>query len=184
MSHTDERRAVVTAVFAATGKKVDEDDPIIVAALFQAYTMREAVREATGQISEVGLAVKRAAGEAHQAVIAAEAASRSAASGFDRISADRVNLLKSVETQMMKCIKLASNGQSSAHDFRYIPLSYAVGGAVACAVALSAAFMFGLERGTTQAEEAAVGRSFSRVLPELDPKVRAHIMEHLRKKAG
>ena len=50
MHEAAERRAIATAVFAVTGKKVDEDDPIIIAALFQAHTMREASREAASLI--------------------------------------------------------------------------------------------------------------------------------------
>lgn len=66
MDHSAERRSVVTAVFAATGKKVDEDDPIIVAALFHAHTMREASLQATGQIAEVVRTVMQAVEECQQ----------------------------------------------------------------------------------------------------------------------
>jgi hypothetical protein len=184
MNHSDERRAVVNAVFAATGKKVDEDDPIIVAALFQAHTMREVVREATGQIAEAGLMVKRAADDAHRAVVASEAASRSAASVLERMSGDRTQLVKAVETQMVKCVKLVSKGQSGVQGFSDIPFWYAIGGAFAGAVVITISLMSGFERGSAQATEAAVGRSFSRVVPELDPKVREHLLEHLRKKGG
>ena len=60
---------MVTAIFAATGKKVDEDDPIIVGALFQAYIMREASREVADQIAQVALAVTSAVEEARMAVV-------------------------------------------------------------------------------------------------------------------
>ena len=51
-------------------------------------------------------------------------------------------------------------------------------------VALAATWKMGIEHGTARAEEAAVGRAFSRVVPSLDPKLRDHLMEHLRKRAG
>lgn len=184
MGHTDERRAVVNAVFAATGKKVDEDDPIIVAALFQAFTMREVVREASAQIAEAGLAVKRAADDAHRAVVASEAASRSAAVVLERMSAERTQLVKAVEAQMVKCLKQASKGQSSAKGMRDIPFWYAVGGALAGAVVLAVAFTVGIQHGSSLAEEAAVGRSFSRIVPTMDPKLKQQLMEHLRKNPG
>lgn len=97
---------------------MDEDDPIIVAALFQAHTMREAVGAAAVQIAEAGQVVKVAADEAHRAVLAAEAASRMAAAAFERISGDRAQLLQAVESQMAKCLKLSSKGQSSTEDSR------------------------------------------------------------------
>jgi len=181
MTHSDERRAVVTAVFAATGKKVDEDDPIIVAALFQAHTMREAVGAAVVQVAEAGQVVKVAADEARRAVLAAEAASRMAAAAFERMSSDRAQLLKTVEAQIAKCLKLACKGQSSREDSRSFPIWYAVAGSVVGAVVISAAMMFALQRNSVHAQEAAVGRAFARVVPGLDPKLREQLMQHLRK---
>jgi len=49
---------------------------------------------------------------------------------------------------------------------------------------MSAALIFGLERGSAQAQEAAVGRAFARVVPALDPKLREQLMQHLRKKGN
>ena len=163
---------------------MDEDDPIIVAALFQAHTMREAIGAAAVQIAEAGQVVKVAADEAHRAVLAAEAASRLAAAAFERISGDRAQLLKAVESQMAKCLKLASKGQSSTEVSRSFPIWYAVVGFVVGAVVVLAAMMIVLERNSILAQDAAVGRALTRVVPALEPKLREQLMQHLRKKGS
>jgi hypothetical protein len=70
---------LTTEVFVATGKKCAEDDTTIVAALFQAHTVREAGREAAERIAEATQAVLAAASEANKAAIRAEAVAKHAA---------------------------------------------------------------------------------------------------------
>lgn len=84
--------------------------------------MREAVAAAAVQIEEAGKVVKVSADEAHRAVLAAEALSRMAAAAFERMSGDHPQLLKAVEVQMAKRLKIASKGQSSTLDTRSIPI--------------------------------------------------------------
>jgi len=170
MDLQEKRKQIAADVFATTGAKVDGYDPLVIAALFYSEHLRAAG-------DSVALKLESAASELR-------AASSVATVANSALIADRAKLLKDIEAHVARCVKQASKGQSSTLDFRFIPVRYAVGGAFAIAVAMTAALMFGFERGSAQAEEAAVGRSFSRVVPELDPKVREHIMDHLRKKAG
>jgi hypothetical protein len=203
MGCTVDRIALAVELFEVTGEAVPENDPIVTGALFFSYKLgesgrlaeegiREAALLASKEIADAGMraaldiceAGRKSGVDSSRAIIAAEAASRAAAAAFEKMSADRTQLLKAVEMQMMKCAKLAGKQQSSTQDFRYVPVWYAMAAAVVGAVALSAALLIGIERNSAQANEAAVGRSFIRVLPALDSKLREQLMEHLRKKAG
>jgi len=170
MDLQDKRRQIAADVFALTGAKVDGYDPLVIAALFYSDRLRAAG-------DDVAVQLEAAAEELRKA-------SSVAASANSSLAAERAKLLKEIEAHVAWCVKQATKGQSKGVDLRYVPFWYAVGGALAGAVVISAAVLFGLDRGGARAEEAAIGRSFSRVVPELDPKVREHIMEHLRKKAG
>lgn len=50
--------------------------------------------------------------------------------------------------------------------------------------ALETGWFLAVESGRARAEEAAIGRSFARAVPTMDSKLRAQLMEHLRKKPG
>ena len=203
MGAPSDRKALAVELFDVTGEAVPENDPIVTGALFFSYKLgkagrfaekevREAARAASLEIREAGrLAAQdiRDAGRSYaadsaEAVSKAEASSRAAAGVIDRLSSDRSQILKTVETHIAKCVKLASNRQSGPDGLRYVPAWYAVVAAVAGAVALAAAWQLGIEQGSVRAEEAAIGRSFARAVPTMDPKLRAQLMEHLRKNSG
>lgn len=170
MDLQDKRKQISADVFALTGARLDGYDPLIIAAIFYSEHLRAAG-------DSVALKLEAATSELR-------AASNVVTTSNNLQNAERAKLFKDIEAHVARCVKQAGKGQSSAQDFRFVPIRYAVGGALAAAVAITAALMFGFQRGSAQAEEAAVGRSFSRIVPELDPKVREHIMDHLRKKAG
>ena len=170
MDMQDKRNRIAAEIFTATGAKVDGYDPLVIAALFYSEHLRAAGDAVTIKLESAATDLR--------------AASSLASSANSVLIADRAKLFKDIEAHVARCVKLANKGQSSTQDFRYVPIQYAVGGAIVVAAAMAIALTFGLQRGSAQAEEAAVGRSFSRVVPELDPKIREHLMEHLRKKAG
>jgi hypothetical protein len=170
MDLQDKRKQIAAEIFAATGAKVDGYDPLVIAALFYSHHLRAAGDSVAGKLDTA----------ATELVAASSLATVANAS----LAADRAKLLKDIEAHVARCVKQVAKGQSRPVDFRFVPVWYAVGGAVVGAVALTTALIFGFERGSSQAEEAAVGRSFSRVIPELDPKLREHLLEHLRKKGG
>jgi len=196
------RKAVVLELFAATGESIPEDDPIVTGAILfshklnevatlSASHMRAAGEQAVTAIHEasekaalaMGEASQRCAAEAAAATARADGAAQAATAHLTRLAAERTQLVKTIEAQVVKAVKLASKGEPNSLSLRYIPAWYVAVGSLAVGVALAAAWMIGVEQGTARAEEAAVGRSFARVLPKLDPKVREHIMEHLQKKA-
>lgn len=167
MDLQDKRKQIAAAVFAATGAKVDGYDPLVIAALFYSEQLGAAGDAVAKQLTA-------AATDLHAASTVATAANSS-------LVADRAKLMKDIEAHVARCVTLASKGQSGVQDCRRIPIWHAVAAAVVGAVALSAGLMFGMERGSTMAHEAALGRSFARVVPTMDAKLRQQLMEHLRK---
>ena len=203
MGGPGDRKALAVELFEVTGEAVPETDPIVTGALFFSHKLGEAGRLATEEIreaarvgaselreagrvaaQELGEAGRKAALDAGAAALKAEACALSSANVIERMVAERSQFLKALESQMFKCVKIAANGQSSHQGIRYVPAWYALVGAVLGAFALAAAWAVGVEHGATRAEEAAVGRSFARVVPTLDPKLKAQLMEHLRKNPG
>lgn len=174
MDHSAERRAVVTAVFAATGKKVDEDDPIIVAALFYAYTMRKASREAVGQIAEAGEAVKQVVDEARKVAVEAGTIARTAA-------VDEKKRADALDARITKAIREAARTQSSnagpPTGWRGVMAGLAVGFFIAGGI-ISVACGFSFSWVT----DARIGAEFRRVVPTLEPALRDKLMEHLEKR--
>lgn len=174
MNHTAEQQAIVTAVFAVTGKKVDEDDPIVVAALFQAYTMREATREAVEQIADVGQAVKVAVDDARKAADEASAISRRAA--FDEKA--RINAL---EARVRKAVLEAGRVQFSRDgpptEWRGVIAGLVMGVLLAGGV-MSVACNFSF----SWVSDARLGAEFRRVVPSLEPSLRNKLMKHLEKR--
>ena len=203
MSGLSVRKALTVELYDVTGEALPENDPIVTGALFFSYKLGESGRLASEEIRsaaalacneireagrlaalEIREAAREAAVSSGKAITAVEVATRAAAAAVDRLAADRTQMLKSVETQVAKCVKAASAGQAGSHNAWNIPVWYAVVGSCIGAAGISAALMFGFERGSVQAQEAAVGRSFARVVPALDPKLREQIMRHLRKKGS
>lgn len=203
MASEEDRKALVVELFNVTGEAVPENDPIVTGALFFSYKLgesgrlaEEAIRNAAShamqEIREAGRlaaqdirdAGRQAAQDSAGALQAADAATRSATAAIAKMSADRLQLMKAVEAQMVKCLKQAGNGQSRVQDCRYVPIRYAVVGALISAVILAAVFTVGVLRGVNLAEDAAVGRSFARIVPIMEPKLKEQLMEHLRRNPG
>jgi hypothetical protein len=202
MGCPEDRKALAVELFTVTGEAVPENDPIVTGALFFSYKLGEsgrlaeaAIREAASlavtEIREAGRQAAKDIREAGRQIVldngeattASEKVMRSTAGALEKMSADRSQLLKAVEAQIVKGMKQVNKGAAVSQDVSHIPVRYAIFSALAAAVVLTAAVTVGIERGSAQAEEAAIGRAFSRIVPELDPKVREHIMVHLEKKA-
>lgn len=196
------RKAVVLELFAATGESIPEDDPIVTGAILfshklnevatlSASHMRAAGEHAASAIQHASEKAAAAMAEASQRCAAdsaaasekADIAAQAAMAHLARLAAERAQLVKTIETQVVKAVKLASKGGSSQLSLRYVPAWYAVVGSLTVGIALTAAWKIGVEHGTSRAEEAAVGRAFSRLVPSLDPKMRKQLMQLLRKEA-
>lgn len=165
MDLSSEIKKIVDEVFSATGVKMSPDDPLVIAALFYSHRLRQAGDAVTSDLEMVAADIRAAA----QTVMPD--------SDFSEVAKNK--LMRDIELRIVRCIKTASAcGGRNAHP--YVPAWYAVVGAVAGAVLIAGAWVVGIERGSVQADEAAVGRSFARVVSKMDPKLRAELMEQLR----
>lgn len=176
MDYSAERRSVVTAVFAATGKKVDEDDPIIVAALFQAYTMREASREAAGMIAEAGNAMKLVVADARNAAAEASTIARQAA-------ADRKALADAVSAQVKRALREAGAVQSSQDG----PPTGWRGGLAGIAFGIlltGGAMAIACNFSFSWVTDARLGAQIRRAFPNFDPVVQDKIIQYFQKPAS
>lgn len=165
---SSDRKAIAEAIFSITGDKVAESDPVVTAALFYAHQVREAGRHASQEI--IG-----ASGAAVNAAKAVETAAK-------RMEIERDKLAQELETRVLKCIRIAKGspvGPVSA--FAFVP-AWCVFAALVCGATLS--LVVGAWSGKFSwdlSQEAAIGRSFIRSLPTLDPDVKAKLIEHMRK---
>jgi len=166
-------RAITADVFAVTGKKMDEDDPIVVAAFFQAHIMRQATREAAGQIAEAGKAVKVAVDDACKVVADATALARQTA-------ADQKAYVNAVDICLRKAIREAGRVESSQvsppRGWRGVLAGVVLGVFVAAGL-LSIACDFSF----SWVHDASVGRAYMRAIPTLEPSLRQKLLKHVEK---
>lgn len=165
MDLSTESKKIVDEVFSATGVKMSPDDPLVIAALFYSHRLRQAGDAVSSDLEMVAADIR--------------AAALTAMPDSDFSEVAKTKLMRDIELRIVRCIKTASaGGGRNAHP--YVPAWYALVGAVAGAVLIAGAWIAGIERGSVQADEAAVGRSFARVVSKMDPKLRAELMEQLR----
>jgi hypothetical protein len=170
MDVSEKKKRIVDDVFSVTGAKMEPSDPLVIAALYYSHEIRTAGDEVSTQLW----------GAAADLLAASKLVSTANAA----IMADRAKFLRDVEGHIVACAKTASKAQASSRPLGYVPTWYAVLGAVTSAVLLVAAWTAGIERGTAQANDAEVGRAFSRAVPTMDPKLRTQLLKHLRKNAS
>lgn len=159
-------QSIVEDVFAATGKRMHPDDPLIVAALYYNRLMRESAEEVAQLI--------------HAAAADLRAATEQTKGQVDATGAERAKLMREIERHVQKCAGAIIKSHSSQPDVRYIPAWYALVGAVVGAIVLTVALAIGLDRGSDLERDAAVGRTFSRILPTLDPQVKKQLIKSAR----
>jgi len=204
MECSGDRKALAVEFFSITGEAVSESDPIVTGALFFSHKLGQAGLAAEQQVREAGVlaaqevreagrhadqeileAAKTSASRAGATVASVDASSRALASVVERTEAARALIIKAVESQTQKFAKLDSTSQSSPASVRYVPVWYAVVVSLVVGTALATGWYLAAESGSARAEEAAIGRSFARTVSTImDAKLRAQLMEHLRKKPG
>lgn len=127
--------------------------------------------------------------EISHASSSARAATQSAERLCDRLAIDRQQLVVEVQAGIKKSVRAsmqAGTGEGTVSQFcmPYIPAWYAVVTLFCGAgISLSVAAWIGA-RTDEQAQEAAIGRSFTRSIPNLDPKLKDKLIEHMRKHPG
>lgn len=161
------RKRLVDDVFVLTGKKLEMDDPLVVAALYYSHVMQEASAEVSTRLSAA----------AQEIMVAAQHASTVNAS----IQADKAKLLREVEIQVAKGVRAGAKARSATGSFSHVPIKYAIAGAMGGAVALATLFYFGVETVAERERQASIGRAFSRSVQTLDPKLRQQLLDHVEK---
>ena len=170
MSLPEQRKKIVDDVFSITGFKMQDDDPLVTAALFYSQVMRDASEAASVEMRAI-------AGEIKGASEAALAANRTT-------SAARMTLMKDIERHVVRCVGQAGVAKVQAGEIRYVPVWQAAAGAIIVGVMLATTWHFGFAQGAEHAQEAAVGRTFTRAVSTMDPKLRDQVIDHIRKNAG
>ena len=189
MDVNEERKSIAQAVFAITGDKLPEGDPLITAALFYAQQMRDAGRAAAADITQAsegsGIAERLGEAVAKRLVVDRSNLSDELEARLQKwIKPDSTKLAQDLDVRMQKWIKVASKGQSGHTRLPFIPAWYAavafVAGAAVLVISASVAGGFNFSR----SDDAALGRSLGRALPTLDPEVNAKLIDHMRKHPG
>jgi len=170
MTLPEKRKQIVDDVFSTTGFKMQDDDPLVTAALFYSQLMRDASQATAAEMRAIAVEM-RVASEAVQT------AQRTT-------SAARVTLMKEIERHVVRGIKQAGGTHAQSGEIRYLPVWQAVTSAIVAGVVLAATWHFGFAQGASHAHEAAVGRTFTRAVSTMDPKLRDQVIEHIRKNAG
>lgn len=163
-----ERRRIAHEVYTITGVLVPEDDPIVLAALFYAQKMREAAGDAAGQLVSASAASQAVVDAAMKALQQSASNNRALADAFD------ARLQKGLQ-QVRK--PQSTPGAGITLTLRHLFAAFAAG---AAAVILALSFASGFSY--SWMGDAAMGRAFNRVSPDLDPALRAKVLEQLKKK--
>lgn len=168
------RKDLVDEIFKLTGKKIEQSDPVVVAALFQSACVKRAGDEVAASLSAIAERTKAEAAFAHarnQELIskipimikAAHDPLQRRAAGHD----DEGNLSRATGVQQWK----SRWGQTAM--------------AIACfAIGAACAGALGLLTGqfsATLAQDAAVGRAFTRALPYLRPDDKARLLAEIER---
>ena len=166
MSIEEDQRRLAETVFAVTGEKLPQNDPLVVAALFYADTLRQASKEAASVILAAG-DNQRVALEEAQLLLR-------------RLAAERKAMGEDLEKRIQQCMRQAVTGEPSKSHNRRTAIQ--ILGAVAAGVVLTAAvefMMFGFS--FSWVNDMQVGRAFLRSAPSLDPDLRKRLLEHFEK---
>ena len=168
MADQAERRRIAHDVYTITGVLVPEDDPIVLAALFYAQKLRDAAGDAAGQLTAASVESRAVVTAAVAAIEQATANNKALADAFD------ARFQKGIR-QVLK--NQATPGSGITLTIRHLFGAFAAGAAV---VILALSFASGFSY--SWMSDAAMGRAFNRVSPDLDPALRAKVLEQLKKK--
>jgi len=167
MVDVDKRRRVASEVYRITGVHVPEDDVLVLAALFYSDKMEQAGRDAAGHLTVATATGRAVVNDAAEVARTAAANSKVLADAFDE------RLQKGLR-QVLKAQSMPIGG--TILTARHMLASFVAG---AAAVVLATFFAAGFSY--SWIGDAAAGRTFNRIYPQLDPAIQAKFMDQLRK---
>jgi len=190
MLDTTEQQRIVQEVFAATGRTLPLDDPIVLAALFNASVVRSAGEQATASIREV---VEEAKASIREAVDEAKGAARTAGKEVEKASAVALAISRQSGAQQAAFVELLDAGLHKAMHKKPQSQSTPVNSGVLprwqlALAGLAGAVVFGLGNfaacgfSLTWVSDAATGREFLGAIPYLDPDLKARLIADLEKR--
>ncbi|WP_141839311.1 hypothetical protein [Herbaspirillum sp. SJZ107] len=188
MIEVRERKRLAQDVFSLTGQRLDEDDPVTVAALFYAQLLREASESAVEQTQsvnrEAAAAVQEAMAlcrnfEAERNAFATEMAKERTRREVE-YAIERRKLVAELDGKIQRCVKIASRNNAAGAQSDWLPwpvsLAFTLGMFVfAAMVTVACDFNF------SWVQDAKIGRAFIRATPDLDPGTRAKLLGRLEK---
>lgn len=174
-------KSLVDEIFELTGQKLDEGDPLAIAALFQAACISKAGTEAAATLHAAAERLERATEKTRTEGIIAHGRSQ--------------ELINKVPVLIKTALEMDQRGNGEGLDqarvdrpagVRRTPwtscgvLSSVAWFVVGVAFASAAGFMTGY-LSASHAQDAAVGRAFSRALPFLRPDDKARLLAEIEK---
>lgn len=195
----ESRKTLADEFFVATGCSVSPDDPIITGSLYFTHKITEATAHAVAQIQGAAslhhapgndlfermevivrsVELMTAQLEASASVVQRTVATSNSA--LARSADERQAHSKFIQQQIIKCVERVARSHPTAPGIRFITLRQAGVVSLILASALVAGVLFGIEYGSARAQEAAIGRAFSRSIPTLEPKLKEQLLEHIQK---
>jgi hypothetical protein len=186
-TQADQQR-LTELVFAITGDKLPKDDPLVVAALYYAATLREAAKDAAtmiisageierGELARIAVEISDDGANARLAVEEAKRLLRSA-------STAQQALADSFENRMTKTLRETAKLQAKQDGQGMVSLVHALLGALAALLSGAVLFAFGTAAvcgySFSWVNDASVGRAFLRSLPTMDPRLRQKLIDHVK----
>lgn len=192
MGIEDDQRRLAETVFAVTGQRLPADDPLVVAALFYADTLRHASADAaqsilaTGQtagamLTEAVVSACDAAREAQTTMqTTAEAMMQAAAAERKEAATDRKALVTDIEKRVQQCLRQAAPRQSSDACTRWTATELVAAVAAGVVLLFCVEFVW-FDFSLDWTRDVRAGRAFNRLVPTLAPDLRKRLIEHIEK---
>lgn len=188
MVREDDKRRLAEAVFAVTGEKLPQDDPLVIAALFYAETVRSAGAEAAAAIQAAGAeaaAAVRAAGLEQAAAVGKrnavqEGALQEVVILLRRAAAERNAIGEDMGTRMQKCLSQAIHKQPTGAPVRRSAMEVVATIAAGVVLLFCVEFVW-FDYSMDWVNDLRTGRKFNRSVPTLDPDLRKRLIEHIEK---
>lgn len=176
MAREDEKRRVAEAVFAVTGEKLPQDDPLVVAALFYADTLRSAGAEAAA-------AIRSAAAEQSEVAKASTGQHPSLEEVIlllRRAAAERSTLVDDLDKRIQRSLHKVVQQRPAGAPLRRSAMEVVATLAAGVVLLFCVEFVW-FDFSLDWANDVRTGRAFNRSVPTLAPDLRKRLIEHIEK---
>jgi hypothetical protein len=184
----EDQQRLTELVFAVTGEKLPSDDPLVVAALFYADTLRVAAKDAAELVESAGSAEREHLTRTAVEIRDAGASARLLVDESKHLLLTAANVQKaladSFEARLTEALRDAAKVQARQNGISMISVQHAALGALVALLLGAALFAFGTAGvcgySFSWMNDASVGREFLRTLPTMNPTLRKKHVDHLQ----